>query len=230
VLALDIGNGSIKFGVFADGRRVDGGRLPLDADLAIHAKDSPVGAVSVNPDALARLRGALPGLVAVGEDVPLPIPAYDGCGADRVLGVYGALARRPDAPGVLLIDAGTCLTATVGLRDGGAVGGAICPGPSLMSRALHEGTASLPLVEPGPSAAVGRTTEEAIRAGLRAAVHGAARELIRGCRAESPVPLDVVAAGTGAGPLAAALPEIDAVHPFATLWGVFLTIASPQTL
>jgi type III pantothenate kinase len=143
------------------------------------------------------------------------------------MGVVGALARRPEAPGVLVLDAGTCLTATVGIRGRGVLGGAIVPGPDLMARALAEGTAVLPRVRPGPApAAMGRTTEDSIRAGIDAAVTGAARELIRRCRAECDVRLDVVAAGTGAGALAAAVAEIDAIHPFATLWGVYVAVAA----
>jgi hypothetical protein len=38
---------------------------------------------------------------------------------------------------------------------------------------------------------------------------------------------DVVAAGTGATALAAALPEIGAVHPDATLWGVYVAATEP---
>jgi type III pantothenate kinase len=187
----------------------------------------PAAAVSVHPGALDRLRNACPGLSVLGEDLPLPIPvAYEppsACGSDRVAGAFGALGLRPDAAAILLLDAGTCLTATVALRTRGVIGGAILPGPELMARALKDGTAGLPLVSPErPSEPIGRSTEGSIRAGIHAAVAGAAGRLITAARAAVSGPLDVVACGTGAESLALDVPEIDAVEPFATLWGVFL--------
>ncbi|MHC4550699.1 MAG: type III pantothenate kinase [Planctomycetota bacterium] len=227
LLALDVGNSSLKYARFGSGRPQESGRLPLDADLAALPAAERIAAVSVNPAALARVREARPGLGVVGEEIPLPLPVEyhppEDCGADRVLAVAGALHLRPEASAVLVLDAGTCLTATVGLRGRGVVGGAILPGPELMARALAEGTARLPRVDPAPvEKAIGRSTETAIRSGIQAAIHGAVRELIRRCREEGPAPLEVVAAGTGATALAAALPEIDAVHPDATLWGVLV--------
>jgi type III pantothenate kinase len=185
-------------------------------------------AVSVNPPGLERARGVLPGLLVVGEELALPLPVLyeppEACGADRVMAAYGALERRPGAEAVLVLEAGTCLTATAALRDQGVLGGAILPGPALMARSLEEHTAALPSVEPGPpEAAVGRTTAASIRSGIWAAFVGSARDLIRRTGDELDRPLDVVASGSGGGALAAALPEVDALHPFATLWGVYLT-------
>jgi type III pantothenate kinase len=182
----------------------------------------------VNPAALARLRAAIPSLRVVGEDVPLPLPVLyrppSACGADRVLAVAGALHRRPEAAGVLVLELGTCLTATVGVRGRGVLGGAILPGFELMAEGLARGTAALPKVPwaPPPERALGDSTEDSIRSGIWAALAGAARELARRCVAEAGAELDVVASGRGAGALATAVPEIVAVHPFAALWGVYL--------
>lgn len=219
LLALDVGNGSIKHALFADGRCVGEGRHPLDVDpLGLPAADR-AAAVSVNPQALARLRRARR-LAVLGEDAPLPLPVeYDppeACGSDRVAGAAGALLLVPEAPSILLLDAGTCLVATVAIRGRGVVGGAILPGPGLMARALHEGTAALPPVDPLPREdGIGRSTAASIRAGIQAAIAGAARDLIR--RAGQAVP---VAAGTGATWLKELVPEIRHVHANAVLWGV----------
>ncbi|MHC4342711.1 MAG: type III pantothenate kinase [Planctomycetota bacterium] len=229
MLALDIGNGSIKYARFDErDRRTDGGRLALDADLSALAPKGRSAAVSVNPPVLERAREALPGLLVVGEDLPLPLPVlYDppeACGADRVMAAYGALSRRPGAEAVLVLEAGTCLTATLAVRDKGILGGAILPGPALMARSLNEHTAALPAVEPAPpETALGRTTEASIRSGIWAAFVGSARELIRRIGDELDGPLEVVASGSGGGALAAALPEVHALHPYATLWGVYLS-------
>ncbi len=232
LLALDVGNGSIKHGLFEDGRRVAHGRLPLDADPARLPAAETAVAVSVNPPALARLRRAR-AVLALGEELPLPLQVeYDppgACGVDRVAGAAGALHLVPEAPGILLLDAGTCLTATVAVRRRGVIGGAILPGPDLMAKALAEGTAALPLVDPMPrEEGIGRSTAASIRIGIEAAVAGAARELIRRFRAASPVPLATVAAGTGARGLKEAVPEIECVHEDAALWGVYLAWRSKE--
>jgi len=72
--------------------------------------------------------------------------------------------------------------------EGGArafLGGAIAPGPALLAAALARGTARLPEVIPEPGAqALGRSTEEAIRAGVGVGFRGAARFLVDGIAAE----------------------------------------------
>lgn len=226
LLALDVGNGSLKYGLFADGRCVSRGRLPLDADPSRLPAADLAAAVSVNPPVLERLRRARP-LLVLGETLPAPLPVeYDppaACGLDRVAGAFGALHLVPGATGILLLDAGTCLTVTVAVRGRGVLGGAILPGPELMARALAQGTAALPLVDLAPrEEGIGRSTASSIRVGIDAAVAGAARELTRRCRAAAPVPLATVAAGTGAERLKALVPEIEHVHADAALWGVYL--------
>jgi type III pantothenate kinase len=187
--------------------------------------------VSVNDEELARVRAAHPALRVVGDDLPLPIPVlYEpprDLGPDRVMGVVGALHRYPDAPAVLLVDLGTCLTLTLGVRGEGILGGAILPGLELQARALAEWTSRLPRVGPQePAAALGRSTEQSIRSGVWHGVVGAARELIHRITEQSAVPPRVVAAGAGAGILGAAIPSVDSVHPHATLWGVYVTASS----
>jgi len=71
VIALDIGNGSIKWGRFRDGALVEHGRLSLDAEPGAVEADA---AVSVNPAVAARWKAARPALRLVGDDVDLPLP------------------------------------------------------------------------------------------------------------------------------------------------------------
>ena len=180
------------------------------------------------PERLALVRKVFPHLGVVGETIPVPVEVhYDppsDCGLDRVMAVVGAMHRLTNADGVLVLEAGTCLTATVGHRERGVLGGAILPGYDLMLSSLADGTAALPRLEPvlPEGDAIGRSTQASIRSGCWSAQVGAARELIARFRAECDFELRVVAAGTGAGALARAVHEIDLVHPFATLWGVYL--------
>jgi len=101
-------------------------------------------------------------------------------GKDRLYAAAGAaLAVGRSA---LIVDAGTALTVDALRIEGRShafLGGAIAPGPALLSQALAQGTAGLPRVEPRPGgAALGRVTEEAIEAGIAVGFRGAARELV----------------------------------------------------
>jgi len=235
LIALDIGNGSIKWGRFEDGRRVDGGRLQLEAEPPDWTADVRLAAVSVNPAVDARWKAARPRLERIGVELPLPLavrykPPSD-CGADRVAAAAGALLRLPEFDTVLVLDAGTCLVATLATREGGVLGGAILPGWDLMARALADGTAALPLVDRAlvapaePEAAVGSSTVESIRVGIDAAILGASRALIERVGSEIGPGAAVVATGTGGGAIAARVAEIHAYHPFLTLWGVCAAVA-----
>ena len=135
MIVVDIGNGSIKWGRFEGGALVEHGRFALDADPQSVTADF---AVSVNQPVAARWKAAQPALRVLGSDHPLPLPvAYPDCGDDRVCAVAGALRETEAA---LVLDAGTCLVATVGTRVRGVLGGAIVPGPELMARSLAAGT------------------------------------------------------------------------------------------
>jgi type III pantothenate kinase len=129
--------------------------------------------------------------------------ALDRMGASRVLEVsakidlpFDNLVERPSKTGpdrlaaaagvvaaggreAIVVDAGTAITVDV-LSKKGFLGGAIFPGTGLLYRALHDGTAALPLVA-GKGAAAGipgRNTRDAIVAGVEEGAAGAVRELV----------------------------------------------------
>lgn len=108
-------------------------------------------------------------------------------GADRIYSAAGAASLLGRS--AIVVDAGTALTVDVVLVSGAApafLGGAIAPGPRLWARALADGTALLPLVEPCPGVhALGQATEEAIRAGIAVGFRGAAAELVEQLARES---------------------------------------------
>jgi type III pantothenate kinase len=102
-------------------------------------------------------------------------------GIDRLLGAVAAKAMVPPGSPAITVDVGTAVTVNLIDPDGAFQGGAIFPGPRLMSRALHEFTAKLPRVElsgpardPGP----GKNTAAAIRLGLESALVGGVRTVI----------------------------------------------------
>lgn len=86
-------------------------------------------------------------------------------GVDRLAAAAGGFVHHRGTD-LLVIDAGSALTIDL-VTDGAYRGGSISPGLSMRFRALHEYTGRLPLVTWRDSFSFpGRTTEEAIAAGV----------------------------------------------------------------
>ena len=111
--------------------------------------------------------------LGVGIDYPKP----GQIGADRLANAAAA-ARWVGLPAVVC-DFGTALTFDVIARERGYVGGVICPGLPLMFDYLAEKTALLPRLKPvRSSAAIGRSTEQAMRIGAERGYRGMVREIL----------------------------------------------------
>ena len=112
-----------------------------------------------------------------------------------------------------MIDIGTAIKVDLVSAAGAFAGGAILPSMAIAARGLHEFTDLLPLVEvQEPPAALGKSTLEAIRAGLYWGAVGAVRELVaRLSAAHSPV--EILLTG-GAAPNIAAVLGQDEEPPF----------------
>ncbi|MDA1040024.1 MAG: type III pantothenate kinase, partial [Planctomycetota bacterium] len=198
VLLADVGNSRIKLGVVADhgnGTRlpvitkrrdlVSRSFRPDALEQWLHAA-APGPAVilvaSVHDAAATRLEAAIAAVSAtqhrplrqrrVGHaDMPLVItlPEPHRVGIDRLAGAAAArLVKSADRPAII-VDCGTAATIDLISAGGEFLGGAILPGPALMTKALAEGTSRLPEVaalEQGIVPAMpGRSTQEAIAAG-----------------------------------------------------------------
>ncbi len=88
-------------------------------------------------------------------------------GHDRVASAAGASKLFPGKH-VLVVDAGTCLKIDHLSARGVFNGGSIAPGMAMRFRALHDGTANLPLLKPIPGPPLtGTDTRESIRAGVQ---------------------------------------------------------------
>ena len=98
-------------------------------------------------------------------------------GPDRFAAAAGVVAAGGCE--AIIVDAGTAITVDV-LSKKGFLGGAIFPGTGLLYRALHDGTAALPLVTGRGEAAdpPGQSTRDAIVAGVEGGAVGAVRELV----------------------------------------------------
>jgi len=86
-------------------------------------------------------------------------------GKDRLAAVSGAVRLYPGHP-LLVIGIGTCITYDFVRFDNTYMGGSISPGLEMRLKAMHQFTASLPLVEINlKSSWTGKTTQEAIQSG-----------------------------------------------------------------
>jgi len=168
----------------------------LDRWLAQAAVGTAVLLVgSVHDAAAARLEAAVAEVSAtrhralrqrrVGHaDLPLEVrlPEPHRVGIDRLAAAAAAGLLRPSGNPAIVIDCGTAATVGCLSADGAFLGGAILAGPALLARALAEGTSRLPEVEllgsAPPPPMPGRTTHEAIAAGIGWGIRGAIRELL----------------------------------------------------
>lgn len=149
-------------------------------------------------------------------------------GADRIANAVAAAGLYPKTA-LVVIDAGTATTVDVILpaeKEVSAprfVGGAIAPGVGTMVRALHAGTAQLPVVPLSlPEHAVGQGTDEAIRNGCVRGYRGLLRELLASMESECGCCLHPVLTGGDAALLAQLMPELGAPDPLLTLRGIAL--------
>jgi len=233
ILAIDIGNTNSKMGWFDDegvaklDRVETQGLVAHLGSCSLDAVDR-IGIASVVPGVCSQVLRLIghrdPFLVSHQMRLPFQM-AYrtpETLGNDRLAASIGAWYdhRCQDRP-VIAIDAGTAVTMELISADATYLGGTIAPGPTLLDQALQTGTAQLPPVETSlPESAVGKSTSEAIRAGIMYGfVDSVAGMLSRLTRETEGQPV-VVATGAWAVLLASQIPEIDVVDPTLVLKGV----------
>jgi type III pantothenate kinase len=179
-LVIDIGNTRTKFSVFNHGEEMIS--VPVvelsPAHIDLLQKEYPqidkviISAVKDYSSELRKhLQNRFPLFIELDNSTPLPIEnlyqTKETLGKDRLAGVVGANHLYPGT-NILVIDAGTAITYDLINQDRQYLGGNISPGIEMRYRALHQFTGRLPLVSKSEFAGLyGRTTEEAIRAGVQ---------------------------------------------------------------
>ena len=247
VLALDIGNTEITLGLFDGDELERSWRLTTRPDqtpdewaVVVRALFDQAGLditevtatvlASVVPSATEAVADAL--LIAtgttaqvIGPETPLPVKLDvdepQTVGADRVVNTVAAMHLfRVD---VIVVDFGTATTLDCITRDGVFLGGIIAPGLRTSGENLARRAAKLMSVELAPPArAMGKRTEDCIRAGLVYGAADAVDGMVRRLKAEWPtrdVP-KVIATGGYAALVAKYSSEIEEVHPDLTLRGL----------
>jgi type III pantothenate kinase len=243
LLTVDIGNSDTVVGRFR-GAALDGfwrltsGRLTadeaallLDHALARGRARRPRGAVlcSVVPsltgawgEALERITGRAP-LEVTAETVRglLPIRTRDpaAVGADRLANALAvrALYGTP----AIVVDLGTATTFDCVSREGAYLGGAIAPGVGTSAEELFRRAARVPRVDlRRPERALGRTTEESLRAGVLWGAAGQVDALVRRLTRELKGTPRVIATGGWAKAVAPECETVEAVDEGLTLKGM----------
>jgi type III pantothenate kinase len=244
LLAVDIGNSDTVVGLFkgptlAHLWRLSSGRMTADeAHIALDlllARDGESavpqeGAVlcSVVPaltlawaQALERQTGRPPLEVSAATAASLSIRYHDvsAVGADRIANAVAA--RAIYGTPAIVVDLGTATTFDCISKAGAYLGGAIAPGIGTSAEELFRKAARLPRVELiRPAHALGRTTEESLRAGVLWGAAGQVDALVRRLAIEMQGTPHVIATGGWARALAPECETINVVDEGLTLKGM----------
>ncbi len=178
-LVIDIGNSRTKVAIFSTHELVEtflfdelsiGKLKELRKKFPGTEKAVLSSVASVDPILLTWLKTEFPYFLELNYHTPIPVlnnyKTPETLGLDRLAAAIGARELFPDKD-LLVIDAGTAVTFDLIEASGTFSGGNISPGLRSRFRALHEFTKNLPLVkETDQWPLIGRSTEEAIRAGV----------------------------------------------------------------
>ena len=244
LVVVNVGNSRLAVGSFVAGEPTGGvERVPLVQREAwakaveqawgriAGRENAAVVAAGVNPDAERALDEVVAErldrrVVWVGRDLDLPIKVLtdepEKTGVDRVLNV--AAAHEQVEGEVVVVDAGTAITISVCNDAGDFLGGAIAPGVRMQLDALHERTASLPLIATekfaAPTEPFGQNTEQAILHGVYHGVRGMVKELVEAYATKLGRWPEVVATGGDAKALFEGWEIVTAIVPDLTMYGI----------
>lgn len=184
LLAIDIGNTNISFGLFR------GGQLTKRYSLATKTKWSNKDFIkiignhkirdiiicSVVPKSTLFLKKKLEELfgtkpIIIGKDLKVPIKNLyrrpKQVGQDRLVNAYAGIKLYPADTPLIVVDFGTAVTFDVVSKKREYLGGMILPGLNLSLRALAEHTALLPQIELArPCEFIGRDTKNSMLSGI----------------------------------------------------------------
>ena len=135
------------------------------------------------------------------SDFPLGVKTDqpDRVGIDRLAAATAASHLVSSKNGCIVIDCGTAVSVDMVASEGQFLGGAILPGPALLARSLADGTSLLPEVSSlghaSPSPMPGRSTNNAITAGIGFGIRGAVCRLVDEARRELGPEADIFLTG-----------------------------------
>lgn len=250
LLAIDIGNTNIVWGVFEGDTLVADWRVGTDPskttdEYAILLLDL-LRVEGINPDRVTGviLSSVVPPLTPLFEELaeiyfhrrPLTVSCeldlgltlrYENpreIGTDRI--VNAAAGHHFYGGPLIIVDFGTATTFCVVTAQGEYLGGAIAPGLRISAEALFARAAKLPKVElTQPKSVIGRDTVTSMQAGLIFGYAGLVDELVSRIQRELGLECFVLATGGLAGLIAPHSRTIREVRPKLTLEGLALLYA-----
>lgn len=237
IVAVDIGNSTIKIGRFSkEGLSVSKVALSsLDECVSLLKemcnKDTLKGIIisSVVPERTAAIKEAALSFTdrviimdyRLDTGLKFAIPEPEKTGADRIAGAAAAYDefKRP----LVVADLGTATTLTVVDEGGLYMGGAILPGIWGMIKYLNIETALLPEIKPSnPKEAIGKDTVSAINSGIIYGTAGAVERLREEFEKELGKNLLLITTGGNASLVEPYLRRLDYRRPVLVLEGLKL--------
>ena len=237
LLALDIGNTAMKFGVFegdelikkfivatdvddvsGELRNALGENIGGDLDGVIISSVVPEYDATVHETFLSA--GIAARQVTAKDDFGLKFSfSVDSFGTDRLVNSFAA-AEKYGTP-CIVISFGTATTIEVVSKDREYLGGMIAPGPRASAKALEMVTSRLPEVKVDePANVINTNTAAAIQAGIFYSQIGLVETAIPHIKVEIGDDAQVIATGGFAPLLADKCRSIDIVEPDLTLYGL----------
>lgn len=242
LLAIDIGNSSIKFGVFDGETLASKSAVPTHRDYTADELGRRVGerlgphiadavACSVVPQVDDAVREFIKGSLGLGVafidnsfDFGLKIryQPLNALGTDRLVNAFAAVAKYGARP-LVVCSFGTATTIDAVSASGEFLGGVIAPGMQTMAKALHIAAARLPQVEiTRPASVIGNSTADSIRSGVYHGYIALVEGLVQRISAEFADNPTVIATGGLASTIASECRAIDRVDENLTLEGLRL--------
>jgi len=245
LLAIDIGNTSIAFGVFEDKElrvtthiATDIHRLPEEYAILLlnllhyrnvkHTDITEVVLCSVVPplvstfeEVLERHLNIKPLVIGAGikTGVRIRMDNPREVGTDRI--VNAAAANHLYGGPVIIADLGTATTFDTVSREGDYIGGAISPGITTAAESLFEKAAMLPRLELiAPKRAIGTNTITAMQSGIVFGYVALVEGMVARIQRELGEKAKVIATGGYAELIARETTAIDVVNPDLTLIGL----------
>jgi type III pantothenate kinase len=243
LLAVDIGNTNISFGIFDRRKLVKRFDIPA-AEFSLKQLKAQIGKKAVSaaiicsvvPKLELVLKNGLRKLscinpLVVGKDLRVPIKNLyrkpGQVGQDRLVNAYAAAALYGNP--LIVVDSGTAVTFDVISRKKEYLGGMILPGLDMSLKALHEKTALLPKVKLSlPKEFIGRDTQSSILSGIVYGLASLTDEMVR--RIKRYIGKDARVIGTGGSIklITKYCREIDLIDADLTLKGLNLIFNSYQ--
>lgn len=239
LLAIDIGNSSIKFGVFEGDNLVSKFSVPTERSIEPRGLWSEIGARLDLPISAAIACSVVPGLesplrkllkdkfsvdlqqVENSWDFGLAITyePLESLGTDRLVAAFAAVENYGKP--VIVCDFGTATTIDAVDSKGEFLGGTIAPGMRLLAEALHSRTSKLPHIEiEKPPSIFGNSTIGSIRSGIFWGHTGLVEKIIDKMTAELIEVPRVIATGGFARLMANETAKIDKVDEDLVLEGL----------